>query len=139
MQFLLIGIFSHCLLFHPIVSFRSPCSIKLLHHLHPRYISHHSCIIFKITFPDFIMSSVEWPSVDAHNVSLPAMAISSDLFDGELFGDELIDIYNNSINGDDCVDHNGKLTSHFIVNVIQQQYPIRFLFVYRNSLPVINR
>lgn len=47
------------------------------------------------------MSSVEWPSVDAHNVSLPTIVSSTDLFDGEIFGDELIDIYNNSVHGDD--------------------------------------
>jgi hypothetical protein len=38
------------------------------------------------------MSSVEWP-LDPGG-ALPAIVSSSDLFDGELFGDELIDIYN---------------------------------------------
>lgn len=46
------------------------------------------------------MSSVEWPSVDAHNVSLPTIVSSTDLFDGELFGDELIDIYNHGLHDD---------------------------------------
>lgn len=30
-------------------------------------------------------------------VSLPTMVSSSDLFDGELFGDELMDIYNSAV------------------------------------------
>lgn len=30
-------------------------------------------------------------------VSLPNMVASSDLFDGELFGDELMDIYNSAV------------------------------------------
>ncbi|EEC51055.1 predicted protein [Phaeodactylum tricornutum CCAP 1055/1] len=46
--------------------------------------------------------SAEWPSVESHNVSLPTIVTTSDLFDGELFGDELMDIYNNA-----GVDENG--------------------------------
>eukprot|EP00522_Entomoneis_paludosa_P003366 CAMPEP_0172472360 /NCGR_PEP_ID=MMETSP1065-20121228/68294_1 /TAXON_ID=265537 /ORGANISM="Amphiprora paludosa, Strain CCMP125" /LENGTH=735 /DNA_ID=CAMNT_0013230495 /DNA_START=1013 /DNA_END=3220 /DNA_ORIENTATION=+ len=34
------------------------------------------------------------------SVALPAMVSSTDLFDGELFGDELIDIYNSTVNED---------------------------------------
>jgi hypothetical protein len=52
--------------------------------------------------------SVDWPSVEANAVSLPTIVSTSDLFDGELFGDELIDIYNSSV-GDGNVDvANGK-------------------------------
>ncbi|GAX10095.1 hypothetical protein FisN_3Lh280 [Fistulifera solaris] len=40
--------------------------------------------------------SIEWPSVDGNGVSLPTIVSTSDLFEGELFGDELIDIYNTS-------------------------------------------
>lgn len=47
-----------------------------------------------------IMSAVEWPSLDGHNVPLPTIVSSSDLFDGELFGDELIDIYDGSVDND---------------------------------------
>jgi len=39
----------------------------------------------------------DWPAVDAHSVSLPTIVSSTDLFDGELFGDELIDIYNSTV------------------------------------------
>ena len=35
----------------------------------------------------------EWANSDIMHPSLPAIVASSDLFDGELFGDELIDIY----------------------------------------------
>jgi hypothetical protein len=35
----------------------------------------------------------EWANSDIIHPSLPAIVASSDLFDGELFGDELIDIY----------------------------------------------
>ena len=35
----------------------------------------------------------EWGNTDIIHPSLPAIVASSDLFDGELFGDELIDIY----------------------------------------------
>lgn len=35
----------------------------------------------------------EWANSDIIHQSLPAIVASSDLFDGELFGDELIDIY----------------------------------------------
>lgn len=43
------------------------------------------------------MPSNEWPTEDGQPVSLPAMVSSSDLFDGDLFGDELIDIYNSTV------------------------------------------
>lgn len=43
------------------------------------------------------MSSPDWPSVDQNASSLPTMVSSTDLFDGELFGDELIDIYNSTV------------------------------------------
>ena len=45
------------------------------------------------------MTFAEWPSDDAHHhpVSLPAIVSTTDLFDGELFGDELIDIYNSTV------------------------------------------
>lgn len=54
------------------------------------------------------MSALEWPSVDSNGISLPAIVSSSDLFDGELFGDELIDIYNSAMNdhGEDV--HHGE-------------------------------
>lgn len=51
------------------------------------------------------MSSADWPPVDANTVSLPTIVSSTDLFDGELFGDELIDIYNSSVDHDDV--HHG--------------------------------
>lgn len=46
-------------------------------------------------------SNTEWPSVDQH-MSLPNMVSSSDLFDGDLFGDELIDIYNSTVEDADA-------------------------------------
>jgi hypothetical protein len=55
--------------------------------------------------------SVDWPAVEANAVSLPTIVSTSDLFDGELFGDELIDIYNSSV-GDGTVDvANGKCST----------------------------
>lgn len=56
------------------------------------------------------MSSTEWPSVDHHTSGLPTMVSSADLFDGELFGDELLDIYNSTVGDHHGVDgdHNGK-------------------------------
>jgi hypothetical protein len=39
----------------------------------------------------------EWTNVDIIHPSLPSMVASSDLFDGELFGDELIDIYDSTV------------------------------------------
>lgn len=49
----------------------------------------------------------DWSAVDANHGSLPAIVSSTDLFDGELFGDELIDIYNSTVD-----DHeNGKVKS----------------------------
>lgn len=39
----------------------------------------------------------DWSAVDAMQVSLPTIVSSTDLFDGELFGDELIDIYNSTV------------------------------------------
>jgi len=42
--------------------------------------------------------SGDWAAVDAnHHVSLPTIVSSTDLFDGELFGDELMDIYNSTV------------------------------------------
>ena len=41
------------------------------------------------------MSSSEWPQVDP----MPSMVSSSDLFDGDILGDELIDIYNAAVVG----------------------------------------
>ena len=43
------------------------------------------------------MATPEWPTEETQTVSLPNMVSSSDLFDGELFGDELIDIYNSTV------------------------------------------
>jgi len=54
-------------------------------------------------------TSNDWPNVDQNAVTLPAMASSSDLFDGDLFGDELIDIYNSTVAEHGNVDANGKL------------------------------
>jgi hypothetical protein len=51
--------------------------------------------------------SIEWPSVDGNGVSLPTIVSTSDLFEGELFGDELIDIYNTSAADDG--NSNGKI------------------------------
>ena len=50
--------------------------------------------------------SADWPEGEANNVSLPTIVSSTDLFDGELFGDELIDIYNNEVTGENG-DSNG--------------------------------
>jgi hypothetical protein len=47
--------------------------------------------------------STDWTSVSLQSVPLPTIVSSSDLFDGELFGDELIDIYNDSMDDTDCV------------------------------------
>jgi len=45
------------------------------------------------------MTFADWSAEEAnhHPVSLPTIVSTTDLFDGELFGDELIDIYNNSV------------------------------------------
>ena len=51
--------------------------------------------------------SAEWPEGEGNAVSLPTIVSSGDLFDGELFGDELIDIYNNEVTGENG-DSNGK-------------------------------
>lgn len=51
-------------------------------------------------------ANCEWNEGEASSVALPSMVSSSDLFDGELFGDELIDIYNNGVN-EDTGDLNG--------------------------------
>jgi hypothetical protein len=51
------------------------------------------------------MTATEWPQVD----SMPSMVTSSDLFDGDLLGDELIDIYNAAVvDGGDDDGMNGK-------------------------------
>lgn len=42
-------------------------------------------------------ASSDWHPVDQHNVCLPTIVSSTDLFDGELFGDELLDIYNSAV------------------------------------------
>jgi hypothetical protein len=52
--------------------------------------------------PILVMTSAaepsSWPEYNnAPAVSLPNMVSSSDLFDGELFGDELMDIYNSAV------------------------------------------
>lgn len=41
-------------------------------------------------------SSADWPQVDP----MPTMVSSSDLFDGDILGDELVDIYNAAIVGE---------------------------------------
>lgn len=46
-------------------------------------------------------ASQDWHADDMNPSSLPTIVSSSDLFDGELFGDELIDIYNSTVNGHD--------------------------------------
>jgi hypothetical protein len=51
------------------------------------------------------MSVQDWEH-DANQISLPTIVSNSGLFDGELFGDELIDIYNSSV-GEHCDPHNG--------------------------------
>lgn len=57
------------------------------------------------------MSSIDWPSVDANGVALPAIISSHDLFEGELFGDELIDIYHSAVEHSDghVAEDNGRL------------------------------
>lgn len=55
-----------------------------------------------------MMSASDW-HMDGNAVSLPNMVSTSDLFDGELFGDELIDIYHSTVAGDNSdVQHDGK-------------------------------
>lgn len=46
-------------------------------------------------------SSGDWTSDDMNPVTLPTIVSPSDLFDGELFGDELMDIYNSTVEGHD--------------------------------------
>ena len=41
------------------------------------------------------MTPTDWPTVDA----MPSMEPSSDLFAGDILGDELIDIYNAAVVG----------------------------------------
>ena len=53
------------------------------------------------------MSTTDWPPLEAQTIPLPTIVSSSDLFDGELFGDELMDIYNSSVEVSDS-DQNGK-------------------------------
>jgi hypothetical protein len=55
--------------------------------------------------------SVDWPAVEVNAVSLPTIVSTSDLFDGELFGDELIDIYNSSVSDGNVDVANGKLST----------------------------
>ena len=47
------------------------------------------------------MTATDWPQVD----NMPSMVSSSDLFDGDILGDELIDIYNAAVvgGGDDTI------------------------------------
>ena len=47
--------------------------------------------------------SSHWSNVDIHP-SLPTIVASSDLFDGELFGDELIDIYDSAVDAHNAND-----------------------------------
>lgn len=49
-----------------------------------------------------------------HHGSLPTIVSPSDLFDGELFGDELIDIYNSTVDGHD--DNDGTCSVLFLLN-----------------------
>mmetsp|Transcript_2283 Transcript_2283/g.5011 ORF Transcript_2283/g.5011 Transcript_2283/m.5011 type:complete len:725 (+) Transcript_2283:605-2779(+) len=49
------------------------------------------------------MATAEWSQGEG---SIPAMVSSTDLFDGELFGDELIDIYNSTVSEENA-DMNG--------------------------------
>ena len=62
------------------------------------------------------MTFADWPAEEPHHppVSLPTIVSTTDLFDGELFGDELIDIYNSTV-GDGA---HGKLCR------THQSYPI---------------
>jgi len=45
------------------------------------------------------MTFADWSAEESHHhpVSLPTIVSTTDLFDGELFGDELIDIYNSTV------------------------------------------
>eukprot|EP00549_Striatella_unipunctata_P010690 CAMPEP_0118722110 /NCGR_PEP_ID=MMETSP0800-20121206/31161_1 /TAXON_ID=210618 ORGANISM="Striatella unipunctata, Strain CCMP2910" /NCGR_SAMPLE_ID=MMETSP0800 /ASSEMBLY_ACC=CAM_ASM_000638 /LENGTH=750 /DNA_ID=CAMNT_0006630179 /DNA_START=311 /DNA_END=2563 /DNA_ORIENTATION=- len=43
------------------------------------------------------MASGDWAQIDVSGTILPSAAVPSDLFGGELFGDELIDIYNSTV------------------------------------------
>jgi hypothetical protein len=51
------------------------------------------------------MTTIDWHQVDP----MPSMEPSTDLFDGDILGDELIDIYNAAVvgGGDDDDDMNG--------------------------------
>lgn len=64
------------------------------------------------------MTSTEWPQVDA----MPSMVSSADLFDGDILGDELIDIYNAAVvGGGDDDGMNGKIlctSETFHLNVL---------------------
>lgn len=62
------------------------------------------------------MTNSDWyAEVEGKSASLPTLAPSSDLFDGELFSDELIDIYNTAVGeGEHPGTHeNGKLISSY--------------------------
>jgi hypothetical protein len=60
----------------------------------------------------------EWTNVDIVHPSLPSMVASSDLFDGELFGDELIDIYDSTVdthNANDGMQSNSTFVWHSLL------------------------
>ena len=54
------------------------------------------------------MASTDWPQVD----TIPPMVSSSDLFDGDILGDELIDIYNAAVVGGSDDGINGGFLFH---------------------------
>lgn len=79
------------------------------------------------------MSTVDWPPLDAHAMPLPTIVSSSDLFDGELFGDELIDIYNNSVDHEG-VGHHGK--SCYELSIVTVLLIYLFLTHYYHPVPI---
>ena len=68
------------------------------------------------------MTFADWPTDDAHHqpVSLPTIVSTTDLFDGELFGDELIDIYNSSVADGD---HGKSLVETFRERTVSESFP----------------
>ena len=51
------------------------------------------------------MSSTDWPQIDSTVAEVsPGTEAPSDLFGGELFGDELLDMYNSTVVGNGVVE-----------------------------------
>jgi hypothetical protein len=71
-------------------------------------------------------SSGDWTSDDMNPVTLPTIVSPSDLFDGELFGDELMDIYNSTVEGHDENDGTSLENCPFQVRIRQLSRDQRF-------------